>query len=503
MSLMSALDHQHTVAPPGYSRWLIPPAALSVHLCIGQAYATSVYKNSLIAHFDASQTAIGVIFSIAIVMLGLSAALGGTWVESNGPRKAMFVSASFWGAGFLVGALGIATGQLWLVYLGYGFLGGIGLGIGYISPVSTLIKWFPDRPGLATGLAIMGFGGGAMLASPLSRQLLSLYDSGYDPANSASVASGGALVGLFVTLGVGYFAIMMFGVVNVRVPAPGWRPAGFDPGTVAAKPLVTTANVSAANAIRTRSFWLLWIVLFCNVTAGIGILEQASPMIQDFFRDGGTSSVTIAAAGGFVGLLSLFNMAGRFAWSSTSDIIGRRPIYMVYLGVGMVLYALLALVGSTATALFVLLACVILSFYGGGFATVPAYLRDLFGTYQVGAIHGRLLTAWSAAGIAGPLIINGFLDAQGRPGTLTASAYRPALFTMVGVLAIGFAANLLIRPVPDRFHEPARPADAPVPDATAPDAPLPDATDGKRSDTRNTAAATAAEATGTERSTTR
>ncbi|MEK8105316.1 MFS transporter [Micromonospora sp. M12] len=235
-----------------------------------------------------------------------------------------------------------------------------------------------------------------------------------------------------MTLGLGYFVIMMFGVANVRVPAEGWRPPGFDPASVAAKPLVTTANVSAANAVRTRSFWLLWVVLFCNVTAGIGILEQASPMIQDFFRDNGTSTVTVAAAGGFVGLLSLFNMAGRFVWSSTSDVIGRKPIYLVYLGVGMVLYALLALVGQTATALFVLLACVILSFYGGGFATVPAYLRDLFGTYQVGAIHGRLLTAWSAAGIAGPLIVNGFLDAQGEPGSLTAAAYRPALFTMVG-----------------------------------------------------------------------
>jgi MFS family permease len=365
----------------------------------------------------------------------------------------MFVSACFWATGFLVGALGIATRQLWLVYLGYGFLGGIGLGIGYISPVSTLIKWFPDRPGLATGLAIMGFGGGAMVASPLSRQLLSLYDPGYNPANASSVASGGALVGLFITLGIGYFVIMMFGVLNVRVPAPGWRPAGFDPATVAAKPLVTTASVSAANAIRTRSFWLLWIVLFCNVTAGIGILEQASPMIQDFFRQDGASTVAAAAAAGFVGLLSLFNMAGRFVWSSTSDMIGRKPIYLVYLGVGMVFYALLALVGHTATGLFVLLACVIISFYGGGFATMPAYLRDLFGTYQVGAIHGRVLTAWSAAGVAGPLIVNGVLDAQGKPGTLTASAYQPALFTMVGVLAVGFVANLLIRPVPERFHE--------------------------------------------------
>ena len=217
--------------------------------------------------------------------------------------------------------------------------------------------------------------------------------------------------------------------------------------------MVTTASVSAANAIRTPQFWLLWVVLFCNVTAGIGILEQASPMIQDFFRENGTSTVAVAAAGGFVGVLSLFNMAGRFAWSSTSDVIGRKPIYMLYLGVGIVLYFLLATVGSTATALFVLLAALIISFYGGGFATAPAYLRDLFGVFQVGAIHGRLLTAWSAAGVAGPLIVNGFLDAQGKPGTLTADAYRPALFTMVGVLAVGFVANLLIRPVAQRFHE--------------------------------------------------
>ena len=453
--MLSALDRHRSVAPPGFSRWLIPPAALSVHLCIGQVYATSVYKNSFVAHFDAGATSVGIIFSIAIVMLGLSAAVGGTWVEANGPRKAMFVSACFWAAGFLVAALGISTRQLWLVYLGYGVLGGIGLGIGYISPVSTLIKWFPDRPGLATGLAIMGFGGGALIASPLSRQLLSFYDSGYDPNVATSVAGAGALVALFLTLGIAYFVVMMFGVVNMRVPAEGWVPDGWDPASVKSKPLVTTASVSAANAIRTKAFWLLWIVLFCNVTAGIGILEQASPMIQDFFREsGGTSTVAVEAAAGFVGVLSLFNMAGRFVWSSTSDLIGRKRIYLVYLGGGMILYALLASVGQSAVGLFVLLAGVILSFYGGGFATVPAYLRDLFGTYQVGAIHGRLLTAWSAAGVAGPLIVNGFLDAQGKPGTLTASAYQPALFTMVGVLAVGFVASLLVRPVPERFHEP-------------------------------------------------
>jgi MFS family permease len=453
MAALSFLDREHTVAKPGYSRWLIPPAALAIHLCIGQAYATSVYKTALVNHFDTSLTAIGIIFSIAIVMLGVSAAVMGTWVDRVGPRAAMFTAACFWATGFLVGALGIATSQLWLVYLGYGFIGGIGLGIGYISPVSTLIKWFPDRPGLATGMAIMGFGGGALVASPMSRQLMSLYDSGYDPTNSKSVATGSAVALLFLTLGIVYFIVMMLGVFTVKVPASDWRPAGFDPAKLKAKPLVTTSHVSAANAIKTPQFWLLWVVLFCNVTAGIGILEQAGPMIQDFFRDGDTSSVIGTAATGFVGLLSIFNMAGRFAWSTTSDFLGRKPTYIMYLGVGMILYFLLAVAGHSATAVFVLITGVIISFYGGGFATVPAYLRDLFGTYQVGAIHGRLLTAWSAAGVAGPLIINGFLDAQGKPGELVYSDYRPALFTMIAVLAVGFVANLLIRPVAERFHE--------------------------------------------------
>ncbi|MGH3384919.1 MAG: OFA family MFS transporter [Nocardioidaceae bacterium] len=452
--MLSILDRERTIAKPGFSRWLIPPAALAVHLCIGQAYATSVYKTALVAHFDTGLTQIGIIFSIAIVMLGLSAAVGGTWVDHNGPRKAMALSATCWASGFLVAALGISTDQLWLVYLGYGFIGGIGLGIGYISPVSTLIKWFPDRPGLATGMAIMGFGGGAMIASPISSKLMAFYDSGYDPTDPGSVASGSAVAGLFVTLAVIYFAFMMFGAATVRVPAEGWRPEGFDPQELAERKLVTTKSVSAANSIKTVPFWLLWTVLFCNVTAGIGILEQAAPMIQDFFREGGESSVTAGVAGGFVGLLSMANMAGRFVWSSTSDVIGRKPMYMVYLGVGIVAYVTLALAGSTSTGLFVLLAVVILSFYGGGFSTVPAYLRDLFGTFEVGAVHGRLLTAWSAAGIAGPLIVNAFLDAQGEPGTLTSAAYRPALLTMVGLLAVGFVANLAIRPVAERFHEP-------------------------------------------------
>ncbi|WP_432562773.1 OFA family MFS transporter [Kineococcus sp. SYSU DK003] len=456
MSVLALLDRERIVAPPGFNRWLVPPAALAVHLCIGQVYATSVYKTALVQHFEVSQTAVGVVFSIAIVMLGLSAAVCGTWVDRSGPRKAMAASAACWVTGYLVGSLGIATGQLWLLYLGYGVIGGIGLGIGYISPVSTLIKWFPDRPGLATGMAIMGFGGGALIASPLSTRLLALYDPEYDSSVTGSAPAGSAVALLFLTFAVVHALFMTYGAVTIRVPADGWRPDGFDPASIKQKALVTTASVSARNAIRTPQFYLLWIVLFCNVTAGIGILEQASPMIQDFFRaDDGVSAVSAAAAGGFVGLLSMANMAGRFVWSSTSDVIGRKPVYVLYLGVGLVTYFLLATFGQVGTALFVLLAVVILSFYGGGFATVPAYLRDLFGTFQVGAIHGRLLTAWSAAGVAGPLIVNGFLDAQGDPGSLTAEAYRPALLTMVAVLAVGFVANLLVRPVASRFHEPA------------------------------------------------
>ncbi len=461
---LALLDRQHTVAKPGFNRWLIPPAALAVHFCIGQVYATSVYKASLVKHFDASLTQIGIIFSIAIVMLGVSAAIFGTWVDTGGPRRAMFTAALFWSGGFMIGSLGIASDQLWIVYLGYGFIGGIGLGIGYISPVSTLIKWFPDRPGLATGMAIMGFGGGAMIASPLSAKLLGFYDDSFDTATG--IASGSAVAKLFVTLGVVYLLLMLFGAWLIRVPADGWKPQGFDPSSIKSKALVTSDNVSAGNAIKTPQFWLLWVVLFCNVTAGIGILEQAAPMIQDFFREGDTSSVAAAAAAGFVGLLSLFNLSGRFIWSSTSDAVGRKNMYVGYLGIGIVLYAFLAFQGSTSTILFALLAGVIISFYGGGFATAPAYLRDLFGTFQVGAIHGRLLTAWAAAGVAGPLIINGFLDARGEPGQLTASDYRPALLTMVGILAVGFVANLLIRPVASKFHE-ERTAQAETPERVA------------------------------------
>lgn len=436
---MSLLDRERTVAPRGYNRWLIPPAALAVHLSIGEIYAFSVFKVPLKDHFGTGLTPIGIIFSIAIGMLGLSAAFGGRWVERAGPRKAMALAATCWGTGFLVGAVGVATKQLWIVYLGVGFIGGIGLGIGYISPVSTLIKWFPDRPGMATGLAIMGFGGGALIASPLEAKLLSTF----------AAKPEDAIVGAFVVLGCVYFVAMMLGAVAVKVPADGWRPEGWTPPEGRARSMITRGNVTATNAIKTPQFWLLWTVLFCNVTAGIGILEQAAPMIQDFF-----SSVTAAAAAGFVGLLSLCNMSGRFGWSSTSDVIGRKPTYMMYLGVGAVCYFLLATAGTASVAVFVILTGVILSFYGGGFSTVPAYLKDLFGTIEVGAIHGRLLTAWSAAGIVGPLIVNGLADHETSAGKSGSDLYTISLFIMVGVLVVGFLANLAIKPVDERFYEP-------------------------------------------------
>ncbi|WP_051457615.1 L-lactate MFS transporter [Microbispora sp. ATCC PTA-5024] len=435
------LSRSRTVAPPTWSRWLVPPAALSVHLAIGQAYAWSVFKPPLESSLGLSGTQSALPFQLGIVMLGLSAAFGGTLVERNGPRWSMFVSMVCFSSGFLLSALGVATRQYWLVVLGYGFVGGIGLGIGYISPVSTLIKWFPDRPGMATGIAIMGFGGGALIASPWSAQMLSAFGT-----------DTGGIARTFLVHGVVYAVFMTMGVLLVRVPAEGWRPAGWEPGRAATRALVTTADVSARNAIRTPQFYFLWIVLCFNVTAGIGILEKAAPMITDFFA-GTATPVAVSAAAGFVALLSLANMTGRFVWSSTSDLIGRKNMYRVYLGVGALLYLVIALTGNASRPLFIVCALGILSFYGGGFATVPAYLKDLFGSHQVGAIHGRLLTAWSTAGVLGPLIVNAIADAQKAAGRTGPALYTTSLYIMIGLLAVGFLANELIRPVSERYHE--------------------------------------------------
>ncbi|MEU7488010.1 OFA family MFS transporter [Streptomyces sp. NPDC042319] len=442
---MLALARSATVAPPGWSRWLVPPAALAIHLAIGQAYAWSVFKPPLESSLGLSGTASALPFQLAIVMLGLSAAFGGTLVERRGPRWAMLVSTVCFCSGFLVASLGAATGQYWLVVLGYGFIGGIGLGIGYISPVSTLIKWFPDRPGMATGIAIMGFGGGALIASPWSSGLLDALGT-----DSAGIAQ------TFLVMGLVYAVFMSLGVLLVRVPPDDWRPPGAAPAGSAPRALVTTAQVSARNALRTPQFWCLWVILCMNVTAGIGILEKAAPMIADFFADTSTP-VSAAAAAGFVGLLSLANMLGRFAWSTTSDLVGRKNIYRLYLGVGALLYLVLATTGDASKPLFVACAAVILSFYGGGFATAPAYLKDLFGTYQVGAIHGRLLTAWSTAGVLGPLIVNAIADSRHAAGHHGPDLYTTSFFIMTGLLVIGFVANELIRPVHPRHHEPVEP----------------------------------------------
>ncbi|MEU8032154.1 OFA family MFS transporter [Streptomyces sp. NPDC049099] len=426
------------VAPEGWSRRLVPPAALSVHLSIGQAYAWSVFKPPLESalHLDGTRSALP--FQLAIVMLGLSAAFGGTLVERNGPRWAMTVALVCFSSGFLLSALGAETKQYWLIVLGYGFVGGIGLGIGYISPVSTLIKWFPDRPGTATGIAIMGFGGGALIASPWSAQMLASFGGDND---------GIALA--FLVHGLSYAVFMTLGVLLVRVPRTEGRA-----GTASGPSAFEGVQVSARSAVRTPQFWCLWIVLCMNVTAGIGILEKAAPMITDFFA-GGSTPVSASAAAGFVALLSAANMAGRIGWSSASDLIGRKNIYRLYLGVGALMYLLIALFGDASKPLFVLCALVILSFYGGGFATVPAYLKDLFGTYQVGAIHGRLLTAWSTAGVLGPLIVNRIADRQKGAGKHGSSLYGLSFGIMIGLLVVGFVANELVRPVHTRHHVPA------------------------------------------------
>jgi MFS family permease len=443
MTLPSFLDRSHSVADASYSRWLVPPAALAIHLSIGQAYAFSVF-NLPLSHLtggadDWKLSTIGWVFSVAIVFLGLSAAVFGAWLERAGPRKAMFVSALCFGGGFQIAALGVTTHQFWLVLVGYGVLGGIGLGLGYISPVSTLIKWFPDRPGMATGMAIMGFGGGAMIASPLSTMLMARFKD--------TAAQGVAPT--FVAMGLLYLVFMMFGVFTVRVPPDGWRPAGWAPADNPHR-MMTAGNVTADRAITTRQFWLLWIVLCMNVTAGIGVLGQASPMIQEMFP----GVITASAAAGFVGLLSLANMGGRIAWSSLSDVIGRKAVYATFFALGAALYATVPATGRAGNVvLFVLGYVVILSMYGGGFATIPAYLRDMFGVGQVGAIHGRLLTAWSTAGILGPMLVNYIREYEIAHGVAKADAYTTTMHIMAGLLVVGFVCNLLVRPVDERHLE--------------------------------------------------
>ena len=436
-------SRERIVAPPGWSRWLVPPAALSIHLSIGAAYSWSVFKKPLEGALDISGTLSALPFTIGIVVLGLSAAIFGTWVDRNGPRMAMFAAMCCFCGGWLVGSAGLAIHQYWLVLLGYGLLGGIGWGIGYISPVSTLIKWFPDKPGMATGLAIMGFGGGALIASPWSTAMLDLFGT-----ESMGIAK------TFLVCGLGYAVFMSVGWLLVRVPRDDWKPSGWTPEPLTEGSIVTGGQVSAINAIKTPQFWLLWIVLCFNVTAGIGILEKASPIYQDFFpAPAAAAAVLTAAAAGYVAMLSLANMLGRIGWSSLSDKIGRKNVYRMYLGVGALLYLTITLVQNSNKIVFIACTLLILSFYGAGFATVPAYLRDLFGTYQVGAIHGRLLTAWSVAGILGPIMVNAIADSQQAAGKDGPALYTMSFSIMIGLLLVALVCNELIKPVNDKWHE--------------------------------------------------
>ncbi len=392
---------------------------------------------------------IGWIFSLAIVFLGLAAAFGGKWVERVGPRKSMFAAALLFSGGLLIAGAGVALHLLPLVFLGYGVVGGMGLGIGYISPVSTLIKWFPDRPGLATGTAIMGFGGGALIGAPLAVALIKHY----------STPTFNGVAPTMLTMGVIYLAFMMIGAFIVRVPAEGWAPAGYVPKTSNAQKMITTRDVLVAQAVTTPQFWLLWVVLFANVTAGIGVLGQASLMIQEMFpgkfphADPAQIKASAAVAAGFVGLLSIFNMGGRIFWASMSDFLGRKTTYAIFFALGIALYASIPSLGKAGNLpLFIACYAVILSMYGGGFATIPAYLKDLFGTLNVGAIHGRLLTAWSAAGVAGPVLVNYIREYQIGHGVAKADAYSVTMYIMAGLLVVGFVCNLLVTQLGEKHY---------------------------------------------------
>jgi MFS family permease len=471
-------DRERIVAGAGFNRWLVPPAALAIHLCIGMAYGFSVFwlplsraigiekavacpaGSTLLTALvttgcDWKVSDLGWMFTLFFVFLGSSAALWGGWLERVGPRKAGAVAALCWGGGLWISAIGVATHQLWLMWLGSGVIGGVGLGLGYISPVSTLIKWFPDHRGMATGFAIAGFGGGAMIGAPLADRLMNLFHT----ASSVGVWQ------TFVAMGAIYFVFMMGGAFGYRLPPAGWAPEGWTPPT-AANAMITTRNVHLRDAHKTPQFWLIWGVLMLNVSAGIGVIGMASPMLQEIFGGSllGQPDVKFTALGdeqrrlvaaiaaGFTGLLSLFNIGGRVFWASLSDKIGRKATYYTFFLLGMALYALAPWAAHFGSKiLFVLMFGIILSMYGGGFATIPAYLADVFGTQFVGAIHGRLLTAWSTAGIVGPVVVNYIREAQIAAGVPREQVYDFTMYILAGMLVVGFVCNLLIRPLSDRW----------------------------------------------------
>ncbi len=469
------LSKERIIAAPGFNRWLVPPAALAIHLCIGMAYGFSVFwlplskaiglgaaqacpaDMSLWAELFTTTcewriSSLGWMYTLFFVLLGSSAALWGGWLERAGPRKAGVVSAVCWCGGLLISAFGVYSHQLWMLWVGSGVIGGIGLGLGYISPVSTLIKWFPDRRGMATGMAIMGFGGGAMIGSPLAAELMKVFSS------QTSVG----VVETFLVMAAVYFVFMMAGALGYRVPPSGWKPAGWTPPPAQANnAMITQRHVHVKKVWGIPQFWLVWMVLCMNVSAGIGVIGMASPMLQEVFGgaligvdakfgdlDKAQLTAIAGVAAGFTALLSLFNIGGRFVWASLSDKLGRRMTYVVFFVLGGLLYASVpASSAAGSMLLFVAAFCIILSMYGGGFSTVPAYLADLFGTQMVGAIHGRLLTAWATAGILGPVVVNYMRDYQLGLGIPREQVYNQTMYILVGMLAIGLVCNLLVRPV--------------------------------------------------------
>ena len=470
------LARERIVASPRFNRWMVPPAALAIHLCIGMAYGFSVFwlpMTRLLPPANAQACAaqgfvaaltttscnwtvpqVTHVFETFIALLGISAAIWGGWLEHAGPRKAGLIAALCWGGGLVIGGIGVSLHQLWLVYLGCGVIGGVGQGLGYITPVSTLIKWFPDRRGMATGLAIMGYGGGAMVGAPLAVWLMRTFTGGGVPGVAPAL----------MIMGVIYFFAMSAGAFGFRVAPSGWKPAGWT-GPAASNAMITQHHVHLDRAWRTPQFWLIWLVLCLNVTAGIAVISMASPMLQDVFgaRLLGIDSIAtltpaqkaaiVAAAAGLVGLISLFNSLGRIFWASLSDKLGRKNTYYTFFAIGIVLYCLLPTWGHLGLAsVFVLSICIILSMYGGGFATIPAYLADIFGTQMVGAIHGRLITAWSVAGVVGPALIAGIRQWQLDHGVAHTLVYDRTLYIMALLLAVGFVCNALVRPVNPRHY---------------------------------------------------
>lgn len=406
------------------SRWTIPPAAVAIHLCVGSVYAWSVFNKPVEALHPAwPRGAAAYTFSIAIAMLGLSAAFGGTWLERHGPRRAATVAAGLFGGGLVLGGIGVELGWLWLLFLGYGVVGGAGLGLAYVSPVSALIKWFPDRRGLATGMAVLGFGGGALIAAPLNERLIHAY----------------GVSTTLIVLGSVYLCLMLSAARVLERPPAGWLPHAYIP------PPIAPAELTMPMAVRTRQFWLLWGMLFINITAGISILAQASPMMQDMFARSPDQAAAMLA------VIAGFNAFGRIFWASLSDWLGRRRVFMLFFAVQALLFAAIpTLAAGGHWSLFQVAVVVIFTMYGGGFATIPAFLADMFGARNVGAVHGVILTAWSAAGVAGPLLITRVREtniAALPPGASLVPIYDLTLHIMAGLLCLGLVLAILVQPI--------------------------------------------------------